>query len=102
MLTEMDGVNDKKMVFIIGATNRADMLDSALLRPGRLDKSLKVDYPSPDDVAEILRNHANHIAVEFKAKVDWKEIIKFVEGLYNESSKRLNGAQLKSAIDECS
>lgn len=42
LLTEMDGVNDKKMVFVIGATNRVDMIDPALLRPGRLDKKLYV------------------------------------------------------------
>jgi len=43
LLTEMDGVNDKKMVFVIGATNRVELIDPAILRPGRLDKSLKVD-----------------------------------------------------------
>ena len=38
LLTEMDGLNSRKSVFIIGATNRIDIIDPAILRPGRLDK----------------------------------------------------------------
>lgn len=47
LLTEMDGMNSKKTVFIIGATNRPDIIDSALLRPGRLDQLIYI--PLPDD-----------------------------------------------------
>lgn len=47
MLTEMDGMNSKKTVFIIGATNRPDIIDPALLRPGRLDQLIYI--PLPDD-----------------------------------------------------
>merc|ERR1711920_1159628 len=47
MLTEMDGMNSKKTVFIIGATNRPDIIDSALMRPGRLDQLIYI--PLPDD-----------------------------------------------------
>jgi transitional endoplasmic reticulum ATPase len=46
LLTEMDGIGAKKNVFIIGATNRADILDPALMRPGRLDQ--KIFIPLPD------------------------------------------------------
>merc|ERR1712151_1023663 len=46
ILTEMDGVEAKKNVFIIGATNRPDILDPAILRPGRLDQ--KIYIPMPD------------------------------------------------------
>jgi transitional endoplasmic reticulum ATPase len=46
LLTEMDGIGAKKNVFIIGATNRADILDPALMRPGRLDQ--KIYIPLPD------------------------------------------------------
>ena len=55
LLTELDGLNSRRDVFVIGATNRPDILDPALLRPGRLDKLLYV--PMPDEAArrEILR-----------------------------------------------
>jgi ribosome biogenesis ATPase len=45
LLTEMDGLNSRKSVFIIAATNRPDMIDAAMLRPGRLDKLLYVRLP---------------------------------------------------------
>lgn len=45
ILTEMDGINQKKSVFVIGATNRPDKIDPALLRPGRLDQLLYIPLP---------------------------------------------------------
>jgi transitional endoplasmic reticulum ATPase len=51
ILTEMDGMNQKKNVFIIGATNRPDQIDPALLRPGRLDQLIYI--PLPDEVSRI-------------------------------------------------
>lgn len=54
LLTEMDGISSRKQVFLIGATNRPDIVDPAILRPGRLDKILFVDFPSVEDRADIL------------------------------------------------
>jgi len=55
LLTEMDGLEVKgKHVFVIGATNRPDIIDPAVLRPGRLDKILFVGFPSSAERAEIL------------------------------------------------
>jgi len=51
----MDGIDGREGVFIVAATNRPDMIDPALLRPGRLDKLLFVPLPGPDGRAEILR-----------------------------------------------
>ena len=48
LLTEMDGMGSKKTVFIIGATNRPDIIDSALMRPGRLDQLIYI--PLPDEI----------------------------------------------------
>jgi len=45
ILTEMDGMNSKKNVFIIGATNRPDIIDSAIMRPGRLDQLIYIPLP---------------------------------------------------------
>lgn len=51
LLTEMDGMNSKKNIFIIGATNRPDQIDSALLRPGRLDQLIYI--PLPDEAGRV-------------------------------------------------
>ena len=45
----MDGLDDRRDVFVIAATNRPDIIDPAMLRPGRLDKLLLVPLPTPDD-----------------------------------------------------
>lgn len=55
MLTEMDGLESRKDVFLLAASNRPDIIDPAVLRPGRLDKILYVGFPSPADRVDILR-----------------------------------------------
>ncbi|KAK2896300.1 hypothetical protein Q8A67_010788 [Cirrhinus molitorella] len=54
LLTEMDGMENRKQVFIMAATNRPDIIDPAVLRPGRLDKTLYVGLPPPADRHTIL------------------------------------------------
>merc|ERR1712042_281543 len=55
ILTEMDGMNSKKNVFIIGATNRPDIIDSAILRPGRLDQLIYIPLPDEPSRFAILK-----------------------------------------------
>lgn len=55
LLTEMDGIEDRKGVFLMAATNRPDIIDSAVMRPGRLDKILYVGLPALNDRMEILK-----------------------------------------------
>ncbi len=55
LLTEMDGVGAKKNVFIIGATNRPDIIDAALMRPGRLDQLIYIPMPDYESRLSILR-----------------------------------------------
>uniref|UniRef100_F7F9D8 Nuclear VCP like n=1 Tax=Ornithorhynchus anatinus TaxID=9258 RepID=F7F9D8_ORNAN len=55
LLTEMDGLETRQQVFIMAATNRPDIIDPAILRPGRLDKTLFVGLPPPADRFAILR-----------------------------------------------
>ncbi|KAJ3219934.1 hypothetical protein HDU67_008463 [Dinochytrium kinnereticum] len=55
LLTELDGMQGRSQVYIIAATNRPDMIDPAMLRPGRLDKTLYVDLPSGQERLEILK-----------------------------------------------
>uniref|UniRef100_A0A4W5NHB8 Nuclear VCP like n=1 Tax=Hucho hucho TaxID=62062 RepID=A0A4W5NHB8_9TELE len=54
LLTEMDGLEARRQVFIMAATNRPDIIDPAVLRPGRLDKTLYVGLPPPSDRHAIL------------------------------------------------
>lgn len=71
ILTEMDGFDNDTNVIVIGATNRADVLDKALLRPGRFDRKITVNLPNQADREKILEVHARNkkIAkdVNFKA-----------------------------------
>lgn len=55
LLTELDGLESRGQVYVIGATNRPDMIDPAMCRPGRLDKLLYVDLPTKEERGEILK-----------------------------------------------
>ncbi len=55
LLTELDGLASRAGIYVIAATNRPDMIDAAMLRPGRLGTSVFVDLPTPDERVEILR-----------------------------------------------
>ena len=51
----MDGIESRRGVFLMAATNRPDIIDPAVLRPGRLDKILHVGFPTAEDRVDILR-----------------------------------------------
>lgn len=55
LLTEMDGIENRKDVYVIAATNRPDIIDPAMTRPGRLDKLLYIGLPNPDERFSILK-----------------------------------------------
>ena len=57
----MDGLESRRSVFVIAATNRPELIDPAMLRPGRLDKLLYVPLPTPDDRAAILKAIAKKV-----------------------------------------
>merc|ERR1711967_48747 len=60
LLTEMDGFKENKGVIVIGATNRVDILDAALLRPGRFDRQITVNLPDRLGRIGILKVHARN------------------------------------------
>ncbi|MDE6409036.1 MAG: ATP-dependent zinc metalloprotease FtsH [Muribaculaceae bacterium] len=70
MLTEMDGFQSNNGVICLAATNRADMLDKALLRPGRFDRQIYVDLPELTDRIEIFNVHLRNIKVNSKLDVE--------------------------------
>ena len=64
LLTAMDGADKRNAVFVIAATNRPDMIDPAMLRPGRLDKLLYVPVPGPEERGSILKAICHRKAVD--------------------------------------
>ena len=64
LLTEMDGLEDRKQIFIIAATNRPDIIDPAMLRPGRLDKLLYVPLPDHYDRCSILETITKNLKLD--------------------------------------
>ena len=78
LLAEMDGLEGLKDVTIIGATNRPDMLDPALLRPGRFDRIILVDVPDTESRKQILQVHIRNTPLADDVRVD--ELVKQSEG----------------------
>ena len=90
LLSEMDGFDSSKGIVILAATNRPEILDKALLRPGRFDRRIIVDRPDFKGREAILRVHAKNVCLD--AEVDLKEIAKGTPGAV--------GADLANIINE--
>ncbi len=90
LLVEMDGFGGDAGVCVMGATNRPDILDPALLRPGRFDRQVVVDVPDVHGRYEILELHAK--GRSFAADVDLSEISKLCPGF--------SGAELANLVNE--
>lgn len=71
LLTEMDGFGTNSGVIILAATNRADMLDSALLRAGRFDRQINVDLPDLPERKEIFQVHLRPVKVDETVDIDF-------------------------------
>ncbi len=78
LLVEMDGFDDSSAVILIAATNRPDILDPALLRPGRFDRRVTVDRPDVRGREQILRVHAAN--KPFAESVDFERLAKLTPG----------------------
>lgn len=79
MLTEMDGLRSLKNVVVIGATNRPDMLDPALMRPGRFDRLIEIKAPNEAERLEIFKISTSKMPLD-KKSVGLKELAKITEG----------------------
>ena len=71
LLTEMDGFGTNSGVILMAATNRADILDRALLRPGRFDRQIHVDMPDLNERREIFKVHLKPLKLDDKVDVDF-------------------------------
>ena len=90
LLVEMDGFNTSETVIIIGATNRLDLLDDALLRPGRFDRHIYVGNPNINSREKILEVHTKNKPMD--KSIDIKSIARKTTGL--------SGAQLANIANE--
>ena len=78
LLTEIDGLRSLKNVVVIGATNRPDMLDPALMRGGRFDRAIEIGVPDDEARLKILDIHTKKMPLE--KSVDLKELMQVTEG----------------------
>lgn len=92
LLVEMDGFEGNEGIILIAATNRADVLDKALLRPGRFDRQVVVDTPDAKGREEILQVHLRKRKVPIADDVDTKTIAKGTPGM--------SGADIENLVNE--
>jgi transitional endoplasmic reticulum ATPase len=88
LLTELDGIKSNRKILILGATNRLDMIDPALLRPGRFDRIIEIKPPNKEDRLEILKIHTKKMPLE--EDVNLEQIAEITEGF--------TGAQLSDIV----
>ncbi|KAG2438665.1 hypothetical protein HXX76_005212 [Chlamydomonas incerta] len=98
LLTEMDGMNSKKTVFIIGATNRPDIIDPALLRPGRLDQLIYIPLPDEGSRRQIFKACLRKSPIA--PDVDFDTLVKFTHGFSGADMTEICQRACKSAIRE--
>ena len=90
LLVEMDGFGSHEGIIVIAATNRPDILDPALLRPGRFDRQITVNYPDINGRTEILKVHSRNKPLE--PSVDLRDVSKMTVGF--------TGADLANLLNE--
>ena len=82
LLTELDGMENMHGVVVLAATNRADMIDPALLRPGRFDKIIQIPLPDKESRRSVIEIHSEDIPLaEGADKVDFDKISDLTDGL---------------------
>lgn len=90
ILVEMDGFTPREQIVVIAATNRPDILDNALVRPGRFDRRIVVPYPDIEGRREIIKIHSK--GKPFKKSVDWEAVARRTVGF--------TGADLENMLNE--
>ena len=93
ILTEMDGIENLDGVFVIGATNRIDLIDGALLRPGRFDRIIEIPVPTVESRRQIVKIHLKKKPLD-ETTVTIDRILKLTDGF--------TGAQIEGMINHAS
>ncbi|KAG0696210.1 P-loop containing nucleoside triphosphate hydrolase protein [Suillus ampliporus] len=99
LLTELDGLDSRKSVYVIAATNRPDMIDPAMVRPGRLDKLLYVDLPSADERVEIVRTLVRKVPFAL-TDPSAETILQCAEHIVRDKCDGYSGADLAAVVRE--
>lgn len=92
ILTEMDGFNTTEQVVVLAGTNRPDVLDKALMRPGRFDRHINIDKPTMDGRAQIFGVHLKKIVT--------KEDMEFLKGRLAALTPGFSGADIANCVNE--
>ncbi|KAJ5095673.1 Mitochondrial respiratory chain complexes assembly protein YTA12 [Penicillium alfredii] len=92
ILTEMDGFNTSEQVVVLAGTNRADVLDKALMRPGRFDRHIAIDRPTMDGRKQIFRVHLKKIVTD--------EDLEYLEGRLAALTPGFAGADIANCVNE--
>ncbi|CAE6411065.1 unnamed protein product, partial [Rhizoctonia solani] len=104
LLTELDGLTARGAVYVVGATNRPDMLDPAMCRPGRLDKLLYVDLPSSSERGEIMRTLIRGVRLGSTSSIsldsERAKIVSTIAQLAMDKCEGYSGADLAALVRE--
>lgn len=92
ILTEMDGFNTQEQVVVLAGTNRPDVLDKALMRPGRFDRQIYIDRPTMQGRADIFKVHLQNIVT--------KEDMEHLSGRLAALTPGFSGADIANAVNE--
>lgn len=92
ILTEMDGFNTSEQVVVLAGTNRPDVLDKALMRPGRFDRHIAIDRPTMEGRKQIFKVHLKKIVT--------KEDIEFLTGRLSALTPGFAGADIANCVNE--
>lgn len=92
ILTEMDGFNTSEQVVVLAGTNRPDVLDSALMRPGRFDRHINIDSPTMEGRKQIFKVHVGKIVTD--------EDIEYLTGRLAALTPGFSGADIANCVNE--
>ena len=103
LLTELDGMENMRGVIVLAATNRADMIDPALLRPGRFDKIIQIPMPDKESRLQILKINSEDIPLADQNgpdKIDYDKLAEMTDGLSGADVAAISNTAVSLVVHE--